>query len=195
MRWRGLANDMIRSLVQFVLNLVIFIAYRSYKAEGLNALLLVLPAKLLAPLLRKYGAVIGADVELHSPLILHNASSQPGLHYANLKIGSASYFGRDVFVDLADQILVEDRVTVSMRVTLLTHTHAGKSPISEGKLPPSHHPIRLCEGCYIGAGAIILEGVTVGENAIVGAGAVVTRSVPDGAVVVGIPARETIFHE
>jgi acetyltransferase-like isoleucine patch superfamily enzyme len=45
------------------------------------------------------------------------------------------------------------------------------------------------KGCYIGAGALILPGVTVGEGAVVAAGAVVTRDVPPRKVVAGVPAR------
>ena len=46
------------------------------------------------------------------------------------------------------------------------------------------------KGASIGAGAVIVCGVTIGENAMVGAGAVVTRDVPPGAVVAGNPARD-----
>lgn len=180
---------MIRKFVQWLFRLIIFVAYCSYKAEGLNALFLVLPAKFLAPTLAKHGAGIGENVEMHTPVTFHNVSEQPGHHYSNLQIGSGCYFGREVFLDLAEKITIEDQVTVSMRAMLLTHTHAGKSPLSQGRLAPSYAPILLKQGCYLGAGSIILPGITIGKQAIVGAGAVVLHDVPDYAVVVGSPAR------
>jgi acetyltransferase-like isoleucine patch superfamily enzyme len=50
-------------------------------------------------------------------------------------------------------------------------------------------PTRVCRGASIGSGATILPNLTIGEDAIVGAGAVVTRDVPPGATVMGVPAR------
>lgn len=50
-------------------------------------------------------------------------------------------------------------------------------------------PIRIGRGCFIGARAIILKGVTLGDRAVVGAGAVVTKDVPAGHLAVGNPAR------
>ena len=50
-------------------------------------------------------------------------------------------------------------------------------------------PTRVCRGASIGSGAVILCGLTIGEKAMIGAGAVVTKDVPPGAVVAGVPAR------
>ena len=50
-------------------------------------------------------------------------------------------------------------------------------------------PVRLKRGCWIGAGATILPGVTVGENSIVGAASVVTKDVPDNEIWAGNPAK------
>jgi len=178
-----------RWLVGLISKLILGIAYWAHKAEGLNALFLILPARLIIPTLRKQGARIGDRVEMHSPIHFHNVSEKKGDHYINLSVGTDCYFGKDVFLDLADKILIEDKVTISMRATLLTHTHTGKSPLSEGVIPPSHAPVVLRSGCYIGAGAIILPGVEIGEEAIVGAGAVVTKDVHTKSQVVGVPAR------
>ncbi len=164
---------------------LITLAFLSYKIEGVNALLLVMPAKLIVPTLRKYGATIGENVILHSPLIIHNA----GESYANLTIGNNVYFGRAVFLDLKDKITIGDRVTVSMRATLLTHTDVGESKVKKS-IPPSQGPILISADAYIGANATISEGVKIGDGAVVGACALVRENVASHAVVAGVPAKE-----
>lgn len=177
-----------RAPVRWLFRFVLWATYAAYKAEGVNALLLLMPAKLIAPTLREHGARIGERVELHSPLMIHNASAERGKHYSNLTIGDDCYFGRDVFFDLRDEIRIEDRVTVSMRVTLITHTDAGKSPVA-ARLPASHAPVTLRRGAYLGAGVTVLEGVEIGAEAIVGAGALVKEDVAANLVVGGVPAH------
>jgi acetyltransferase-like isoleucine patch superfamily enzyme len=176
-------------VVRSAVSALIWVAYRAYRAEGINALLLVMPARFIAPVLRQHGARIGERVEIHSPLIIHNAASQPGKHYNNLTIGDDSYLGRDVFLDLTDEIRIQDCVTISMRVTLITHTDLGKSP-SASRFRPSHAPVILKRGAYLGAGVLVLQGVEIGESAVIGAGAVVTTSAAPGAVLAGVPARD-----
>ncbi len=178
-----------RWIVKANFNLLIWAAYTSYRAEGINALLLFMPAAFIAPTLRKLGATIGERVEMHSPLIIHNASAESDKHYSHLVIGNDCYFGRDVFFDLKDRLIFEDCVTVSMRATFITHTDVGKSPVAH-QLPPTQDSILLRHGVYIGAGATILQGVEVGEGAVIAAGAVVDESVPESAVYGGVPARE-----
>lgn len=50
--------------------------------------------------------------------------------------------------------------------------------------------VKICNDCWIGAGAIILNGVTIGEGAVVGAGAVVTKNVEPYTIIAGNPARK-----
>jgi acetyltransferase-like isoleucine patch superfamily enzyme len=160
-----------------------------YGGEGLNIPLMFMPTQVIAPTLRRYGAAIGERVRFRSPLVIHNSDTKSRCYYKKLHVGNDCYFGRDLFLDLQDDITIEDNVTISHRVMILTHTDAGTSPLRDRVLETSHAPVVIRRGAYIGANVTILEGVEVGEASIVGAGAVVTRPVPAGAVVVGVPAK------
>jgi acetyltransferase-like isoleucine patch superfamily enzyme len=76
-----------------------------------------------------------------------------------------------------------------MRTTILTHQDLGQSPLKKKIFPTQHSPVLIKKGAYIGAGAIILQGVSIGKLSVVGAGAVVTKNVPDFSLVMGVPAR------
>jgi acetyltransferase-like isoleucine patch superfamily enzyme len=91
-------------------------------------------------------------------------------------------------------IIIEDKVLIGPGVHLYTNNHKfsdkRKAIYDQGyPMPTQADSIHLKKGCWIGAGAIILPGVTVGVNAVVGAGSIVTKNVPDFTVAVGNPAR------
>jgi acetyltransferase-like isoleucine patch superfamily enzyme len=106
--------------------------------------------------------------------------------------GRHTSFGKNVFInhdcsflDLGG-ITLEDDVWIGPKVCLVTENH----PLD----PKDRHslicnPILLKRNAWIGAGAIVLPGVTVGENSVVAAGSVVSKDVPDNVVVAGIPAK------
>lgn len=85
----------------------------------------------------------------------------------------------------AGKVTIEDRVQIAMNVSVITNNH---DPYDRDVL--LIEDVTLREGAWIGSGAIILPGVTVGRYAIVGAGSVVTHDVSDYTVVAGNPARE-----
>ncbi len=101
--------------------------------------------------------------------------------------------GKNVFINAAcrfqDQggIIIEDGALIGHGVTLATLNH-GLEPAHRHDLHPK--PIHIGKGVWIGSNAVILPGVTVGDHAVVAAGAVVTRDVPPGAVVAGVPAKK-----
>ncbi len=92
---------------------------------------------------------------------------------------------------LETSIIIEDNVMMGSGVHFYINNHKfdnpNKSLIDQGYYPDK--PIILKNGCWIGANAILLPGVTIGCNSVVGAGSIVTRSVPDGVVATGNPAR------
>lgn len=89
------------------------------------------------------------------------------------------------------EIIIENNVLVGSGVHIYTQNHHFNDPtvpiIKQGH--SLSKTVRLKEGCWIGANAIILPGVEVGVNAVIGAGSIVTRSVPAKVVVAGNPAR------
>jgi len=133
-------------------------------------------------ILRAEGASLGLRTRILRGLVVHNASSD----LSQLSIGDDCHIGRQVLLDLASPIRIGDRVTISMRVVLVTHTNVGDSRCG---LPSSSAGVDIGDDVYIGAGATILPGVRIGKAAIVGAGAVVTRDVDPATTVVGIPAK------
>ena len=109
-----------------------------------------------------------------------------------ISIGRGAFIGLDTYLDcqFPELIVIEDDVTISFRVTVVVHDDARHmNGIIPGQLQGTVAPVTFRRGCYIGAGALILPGVTVGEGAVVAAGAVVTRDVPPHKVVAGVPAR------
>lgn len=89
------------------------------------------------------------------------------------------------FLDLGG-IYIEDNVLIGPQVKLVTENHPLDPSIRKGLITK---PILIKQNAWIGAGALILPGVTIGENAVVAAGAVVSKDIPDNTVVGGIPAK------
>lgn len=127
--------------------------------------------------LRQFGASIAEDVSMAGPVSVVNA---PG-DFSHLTIGPRTHIGSEVFFDLADMIVIEEGATISMRAMLITHLDVGRGPLIQRR-PREVGPVRIERGAFIGAGATILHGVTIGAEAMVGAGVVVTRDVPPGVV-------------
>jgi len=109
-----------------------------------------------------------------------------------IRIGQHVFIGLDTYLDcqFPELIDIEDDVTISFRVTVIVHDDARRmTHVEAGAGAGTVAPVRLRRGCYLGAGCLVLPGITVGERAVVAAGAVVTRDVPPGALVAGVPAR------
>lgn len=102
------------------------------------------------------------------------------------KIGKNVFINFDcVFLDLGG-ITIDDGVLIAPKVSLLSEGH-GILPEQRHALIPKH--IHIKKNAWIGAGATILQGVTVGENSIVAAGSIVSKDVPNNVIVGGIPAK------
>ena len=98
--------------------------------------------------------------------------------------------GRNVFINQGASIVSEHRITVEDDVrigdfaAIYDTDHHAVVPGTDVRFAP----VTLEQGCWIGRGACVLPGVTVGAGSVVAAGAVVTTSIPSGVVVAGVPA-------
>ena len=116
-----------------------------------------------------------------------------------LDYGFNVFLGRGVFINnavmLADvcPIRVGDNTQIGAMAQLLAADHPRDPRIRDAGLE-NGKPVTIGRNCWIGAAALILPGVTVGDDATVGAGAVVTRDVPAGTTVAGSPARPIGSH-
>lgn len=109
--------------------------------------------------------------------------------YGNIYMHENSEIERCCFLLAKDRIEIGENTTLAYGVTVLT----GADPNGpENKLsalyPPLKAPVTIGKDCWIGANAIILPGVTIGDLCVVAAGSVVTKDVPSGVLVAGNPA-------
>jgi maltose O-acetyltransferase len=126
-----------------------------------------------------FGAVGGA------PTVMPRFSCDYGF---NISAGRNLFVNYDcVFLDVAP-IEIGDDVQIAHAEQLYTATHPLDPAVRRSGLEGGK-PIRIGNNVWIGGGAIILPGVTIGVDAVIGAGSVVTRDVPAGVVVVGNPAK------
>lgn len=136
-------------------------------------------------LLRLVGSQIGKDTIIHDVKVFNHY--QHG--FKNLIIGKECFIGDEVSLDLSDETILEDQVTLSNRVLILTHTNVGyKNHPLQNVIPKFTKKVVIKRGTFIGANVTILPGVTIGECSIVGAGSVVTKDIPSWVVAFGSPA-------
>jgi len=102
----------------------------------------------------------------------------------NIKIGEGTIIGDHAFLDGRARLEIGSHVDIASGVMIYNSEHDLDSPTMVAK----EEPVKIGDYCFIGPRAIILPGVTLGKGAVVAAGAVVTKDVPPGIVVGGIPA-------
>lgn len=132
-------------------------------------------------LLKEMFAEIGEDCYIEPPF----HSNFGGKHV---------HFGKNIYANfnltLVDDthIYVGDYTMFGPNVTVAT---AGHPILPELRRQGYQYnaPIRIGANCWIGAGALIMPGITIGDNVVIGAGSVVTKDIPSDVVAVGVPCR------
>lgn len=132
-------------------------------------------------LLKEMFAEIGKDCYIETPFYANWGGK-------NVHIGDNFYSNFNlVLVDDCD-ITIGNRVMIGPNVVLATGTHPVE-PKLRGKQAQYNLPIHIEDNVWLGAGCIVMPGITIGENSVIGAGSVVTKDIPSNVVAVGNPCR------
>ncbi len=147
--------------------------------ERYNATTVADPITRRALLLELMG-VIGDDVEVRSPVYVDYGS--------HVRIGTGVFLNYGCQLADVAAITIGDHCQVGPNVSFLTPIHPVDPQRREGKWETAK-PITLGRNVWVGGGAIVCPGVTIGDDTVVGAGAVVTKDLPARVIAVGNPAR------
>jgi maltose O-acetyltransferase len=127
----------------------------------------------------------GVPVEFTTTMIINNPR--------NIEIGTGCTFSNLVILDGHDRITIGDNCMFANRVTIATATHDYTvDPMNSRIITKS---VTIKNNVWMGVGATILPGVTIGEGAVIGSMSLVTKDVPARAIVMGVPARVIKFRE
>lgn len=148
--------------------------------------------------LARYNASLAASAEeRHAMLTAFFAAAGEGAYVRppfhceygyNIHLGSGAFLNFNCIVLDVVEVSIGDRTQIGPAVQILTPDHPRDSKQRRAGLEFGR-PVRIGSDVWIGGGAILLPGITVGDGAIIGAGSVVTRDVAAGATVVGNPAK------
>ncbi|MGN1316991.1 MAG: sugar O-acetyltransferase [Acutalibacteraceae bacterium] len=141
------------------------------------------PLRLLSrqKLMKKMFAEIGENCYIESPI--HANFGCKNIHFGkNVYCNFGCTFVDDTHIYVGDYTMFGPNVVVS------TAGHPILPELRE-KAYQYNMPVHIGKNCWIGAGALIMPGVTIGDNTVIGAGSVVTKDIPPNVVAVGNPCK------
>jgi len=134
-----------------------------------------------AAMLPQMFAEVGEGCYIESPFY-----ANWGGHHVHLGKGVYANFGA-TFVD-DTHIYIGDATMLGPNVVIATAGHP-IDPELRARALQYNMPVRIGRNCWLGAGVIVMPGVTIGDNTVIGAGSVVTKDIPSGVVAIGNPCK------
>jgi acetyltransferase-like isoleucine patch superfamily enzyme len=107
-----------------------------------------------------------------------------------IQVGDRVFIGTGVEFNIREGVTVGDDSLIASGCRMIDGNHGRAPGAPMGPQKGSATPIRIGRDVWLGANALILEGVEIGDGAIIGAGAVVTKSVPPNEIWAGVPAKK-----
>jgi maltose O-acetyltransferase len=130
--------------------------------------------------LKRLMGSVGENVEVRSPFFCDYGS--------NIHLGDGAFMNFNCVVLDVVEVRIGDGTQIGPAVQIYAADHPRDPAVRLSGLE-NGKPVVIGRNVWIGGGAILLPGITVGDDAVIGAGSVVTRDVPAGAIVAGNPAR------
>ena len=173
-------------------------------SEGALAALFVLLGRVRARLIAARGARVGAKVavgprcsidrpfclELGNRVLLEaDVYLKIVAGDAALRLGDHVFVGRGVEFDVMSSVSVGHHSLIAPRCFITDHVHGIRPDLRINQQPCEAQPVAIGSDVWLGAGTVVLPGVTIGDGAVVGANSVVTSDVTPYTVVAGAPAR------
>lgn len=108
-----------------------------------------------------------------------------------VKMGKGVYIDPSATVETAypENVTIGNDVRITANAIIMTHIKAPHALRNNGSVPLVKSPVVLEDSCFIGVGAVVMPGVTVGRGSVVTSGSVVLTNVPPGVMVTGNPAK------
>jgi acetyltransferase-like isoleucine patch superfamily enzyme len=144
------------------------------------------------------GVIVGKGVQFGKDVVIWNYV----VIGDDTRIGDKTRIGS--FCDVGKNAMVGKNCNIQAHVTISNGCKIGNnvfigpnSTILNDRFPSSNRitPPIICDGVIIGGGAVILPKITIGKNSVIAAGSVVTKDVPSGVVVMGMPARKMMTRK
>ncbi|HZQ54245.1 MAG TPA: acyltransferase [Bryobacteraceae bacterium] len=133
---------------------------------------------------------IGDDVYLGGKIAIHSGRI---LEAPVLKIGNRAQIGWNTNITVNQEVIIEDDAIVAYDCRISdSDGHPRQADLRAQHCPPDPkdiRPVRICRNAWVGNGAHIMKGVTIGEGAVVGANSVVINDVPPYCLALGNPAE------
>ena len=127
----------------------------------------------------------GKNVDFSTTMIIRNPR--------NIEIGDNCSFSNFVILDGHDRITIGSNCMFANRAVIATATHDETAEPMNSVMRTS--PVTIGSNVWLGVGATVLPGLTIGDGAIIGAHALATKDVPANAVIIGVPGRVVRFRK
>lgn len=108
--------------------------------------------------------------------------------YGDVRVGSNTWIGPQTLLDGSGGLVIGDGCDISAGAQLYSHDTVQRV-LTDGRGEIEHSPVAIGDRVHVGAGAVILKGVTIGHHSVIAAGAVVNREISSHTVAAGVPAR------